>query len=31
MYGHYIMETASGERFKAAIPAFTLAQPNALH
>ena len=31
MYGHYIMETASGERFKATIPAFTLAQPNALH
>ncbi len=31
MYGHYNMETASGERFKALIPAFTLAQPNALH
>lgn len=31
MYGHYTMETASGERFDAPIPAFTLAQPNALH
>lgn len=31
MFGHYTMETAEGERFNAPIPAFTLAQPNALH
>ena len=31
MFGHYTMETAEGERFNASIPAFTLAQPNALH
>jgi ApaG protein len=31
MYGHYIMETSDGERFKAPIAAFTLAQPLALH
>ncbi|WP_028471247.1 Co2+/Mg2+ efflux protein ApaG [Neptunomonas japonica] len=31
MFGHYTMETSEGERFNAPIPAFTLAQPNALH
>lgn len=31
MFGHYSMETAEGEPFNAPIPAFTLAQPNALH
>jgi len=31
MTGHYNMRTASGSHFEAAIPAFTLALPNALH
>lgn len=31
MFGHYTMKTAEGEHFDAPIPAFTLAQPNALH
>jgi ApaG protein len=31
MQGLYRMETADGNRFDALIPAFTLAQPNALH
>ena len=31
MYGYYLMETSSGEQFKAPIAPFTLAQPNALH
>lgn len=31
MQGHYGMTTESGTLFKAPIPAFTLARPNALH
>ncbi|MBV1787331.1 Co2+/Mg2+ efflux protein ApaG [Marinobacterium sp. D7] len=31
MQGHYEMETEDEDRFIAPIPAFTLAQPNALH
>ena len=31
MQGHYGMTTDDGELFKAPIPAFTLARPNALH
>jgi len=31
MQGHYEMITDEGELFKAPIPAFTLARPNALH
>ena len=31
MQGHYEMTTEDGERFITPIPAFTLAQPNALH
>lgn len=31
MFGHYGMETSDGEPFQADIPAFTLAQPHALH
>lgn len=31
MQGHYEMVTDNDERFIAPIPAFTLAQPNALH
>lgn len=31
MQGQYRMETADGTGFDALIPAFTLAQPNALH
>lgn len=31
MFGHYNMITENGEAFKADIPAFTLAKPNALH
>lgn len=31
MQGHYEMSTKEGDLFKAPIPAFTLARPNALH
>lgn len=31
MQGYYTLEDQHGERFEALIPAFTLAQPNALH
>lgn len=31
MSGHYVMKTAKGEKFKAAIPTFALVQPQSIH
>ena len=31
MWGHFLMETAEGERFEAEIPRFELIEPGAIH